>query len=168
MFAITWSSQHSRFAALCAALLQPLVCGLISGLAYTRTNHYYLADCWALFTLWHICVVTLGFFCLLLADHDLWPTVSRCALVVSGPAFNFGNTVWVVTLDECSRGHGALHPEAELLFMHLKAYHKAGWRAGILLSVNQSVLSRRRWRMEVFVLCSKMMRRMTSKLKYKL
>jgi len=53
-------------------------------------------------------------FGLLLFDHNWWPSVFRCAIVVSGQAFNFGNTVWVVSLNECSWGHGALHPKAEL------------------------------------------------------
>ena len=51
---------------------------------------------------------------LLLFDCDWWPSVFRCAMVVSGQAFNFGNTVWVVSLNECSGGHGALHPEVVL------------------------------------------------------
>ncbi len=139
MFAITWSSWHICFAALCATFLEPLVCGLNLRPSSYKNQPLLLADCWALFTLWHICVVKLGVW-----SYIRWPWFVAYSIPLCysnfGQAFNFGNTVWVVSLDECSWGHGVLHPEAErlqalplqMLFIYLKAYHKAGRRAGIL------------------------------------
>ena len=77
-------------------------------------------------------------------DRDLWPTVFRCAIVIlakhSTLVILCGPCLWTSVHEDM----GHLHPEAELLqalpvqmlFIYLKAYHKAGQRAGILLFVN--------------------------------
>ncbi len=138
MFAITWSSWHVTLLHRVLRCFNPGYLDLISGLAYTRINHYSLVNCWALFILWHICVVKLGFW-----SFIIWPWFVAFSIPLcysnSGQALNFGNTVWVVSLDECSWLHGPLHPEAELLqalpvqmmlFKYLKAFIKPDDESG--------------------------------------
>ena len=94
MIALTWSSRHFRCASSCAALRQPLACGLnLRPSLYKSQPSLVIGWFLSSFHLWHMCVVKFVFPVFWKFDRDWWPSVFRCAIIVSGQAFNFGNTV---------------------------------------------------------------------------